>query len=182
MTFIQVTHAQDEAFSLSDQIVVMDHGHIDQVGTPQEIFVAPASQFVAKFVGDNNIFTGKVINAIADTKGHVIQLEVPGIGILLCRGEFAQPGDVAACCVRADRMHLEVASLSDGQMAHNRVSARITFVEFTGYVTRVRLLVESTGAEILYKVRSHDCVSQPLQEGQVVTLNWSTDDCVFLPH
>jgi putative spermidine/putrescine transport system ATP-binding protein len=55
-------------------------------------------------------------------------------------------------------------------------------VEFTGYVTRVRLLVESTGAEILYKVRSHDCVSQPLQEGQVVTLNWSTDDCVFLPH
>ena len=182
MTFIQVTHAQDEAFSLSDQIVVMDHGHIDQVGTPQEIFVAPASQFVAKFVGDNNIFTGKVINAIADTKGHVIQLEVPGIGILLCRGEFAQPGDVAACCVRADRMHLEVPSLSDAPMAHNRVSARITFVEFTGYVTRVQLLLEATGAEILYKVRSHDWVSQPLQEGQVVALHWSTDDCIFLAH
>ncbi|NEQ22428.1 MAG: ABC transporter ATP-binding protein [Microcoleus sp. SIO2G3] len=182
MTFIQVTHAQDEAFALSDQIVVMDHGHIDQIGTPQEIFVTPASQFVAKFVGDNNIFTGKVSNAVADTNGYVIQLEVEGIGTLLCKGQFAQPGDNAACCVRADRMHLEVQPSSDGQTVHNRVTARIAFVEFTGYVTRVRLLVESTGAEILYKVRSHDCLSQPLQEGQVVTLSWSTDDCVFLPH
>jgi putative spermidine/putrescine transport system ATP-binding protein len=180
MTFIQVTHAQDEAFSLSDQIVVMDHGHIDQVGTPQEIFSTPASQFVAKFVGDNNIFTGRVTSAIADTKGAIIQLEVGGVGTVLCRGEFAQPGDSAACCVRADRMHLE--PVSDGQTTPNRVSARIVFIEFTGYVTRVQLLMESTGAEILYKVRSHDWVAQPLQEGQVVTLHWSTDDCIFLPH
>ena len=182
MTFIQVTHAQDEAFSLSDQIVVMDHGHIDQIGTPQEIFVAPASQFVAKFVGDNNIFTGKVTNAIADRNGYVVQLEVPGIGTLFSRGAFAQPGDMAACCVRADRMHIAVSPSSEGQSAENQVTARISFVEFTGYVTRVQLLLESTGAEILYKVRSHDWVSQPLQEGQTVTLHWSTDDCIFLAH
>ncbi len=182
MTFIQVTHAQDEAFSLSDQIVVMDHGHIDQVGTPQEIFVAPASQFVAKFVGDNNIFSGKVASAIANTNGYVIQLEADGVGTLLCRGQFAQPGDSAACCVRADRMHIELSPSSEGQTAVNRVSARIVFVEFTGYVTRVRLLLESSGVEILYKVRSHDWISQPLQEGQVITLTWSTDDCIFLPH
>jgi putative spermidine/putrescine transport system ATP-binding protein len=53
LTFIQVTHAQDEAFSLSDQIVVMDHGHIDQIGSPQAIFARPATRFVAQFVGDN---------------------------------------------------------------------------------------------------------------------------------
>lgn len=180
MTFIQVTHAQDEAFSLSDQIVVMNHGHIDQVGTSQEIFAAPASQFVARFVGDNNIFPGKVMNAIADTKGYVIQLDVDGVGTLLCRGEFAQPGDNAACCVRADRMHIEVQPSAEGQSVPNRVSARIVFVEFTGYVTRVQLMLESNGMEILYKVRSHDWISQPLQEGQVVTLSWSTDDCIFL--
>jgi putative spermidine/putrescine transport system ATP-binding protein len=60
MTFVQVTPAQDEAFSLADQIVVMADGSIDQIGTPQEIFVTPASQFVAKFVGDNNIFREKL--------------------------------------------------------------------------------------------------------------------------
>jgi putative spermidine/putrescine transport system ATP-binding protein len=63
MTFIQVTHNHDEAYSLSDQIVVMDHGRIDQVGTPQEIFAKPISQFVARFTGDNNLFEGKVIGA-----------------------------------------------------------------------------------------------------------------------
>jgi putative spermidine/putrescine transport system ATP-binding protein len=58
MTFIQVTHNQDEAYSLSDQIVVMDHGRVDQVGTPAEIFSQPLSKFVASFTGDNNIFPG----------------------------------------------------------------------------------------------------------------------------
>jgi putative spermidine/putrescine transport system ATP-binding protein len=100
MTFVQVTPAQDEAFSLADKIVVMADGSIEQIGTPQEIFVASASQFVAKFVRDNNIFRGKVKKASADGKGHVIQLDVPGIGTLFSRGQFAQPGDLAAC-VRA---------------------------------------------------------------------------------
>jgi putative spermidine/putrescine transport system ATP-binding protein len=60
MAFVQVTPAQDKAFSLADQSVVMADSSIDKIGTPQEIFVAPASQFVAKFVGDNNIFREKL--------------------------------------------------------------------------------------------------------------------------
>jgi len=111
----------------------------------------------------------------------VIQLDVPGMGTLFSRGQFAQPGELAACCVRA-RMPLETAPVADREMAHNRVSARIAFLEFTGYVTRVQLLLEGTGAEVLYKMRSHDWGSQLLQEGQLVTLHWSTDDCIFLAH
>jgi len=61
MTFIQVTHHVEEAFSLSDMVIVMTHGRIDRVATPSELFNTPASQFVAKFMGDNNIFTGKVV-------------------------------------------------------------------------------------------------------------------------
>jgi putative spermidine/putrescine transport system ATP-binding protein len=60
MTFIQVTHNQDEAYALSDQVVVMDHGRIDQVGSPAEIFSHPLSRFVANFTGDNNLFPGTV--------------------------------------------------------------------------------------------------------------------------
>ncbi|PSN75900.1 ABC transporter ATP-binding protein, partial [filamentous cyanobacterium CCP4] len=90
MTFIQVTHNQDEAYSLSDQIVVMDHGRVDQVGTPAEIFSRPLSKFVAKFTGDNNIFAGTVTSAVQDTSGQLIQLDVPGLGTLLCLGDYAQ--------------------------------------------------------------------------------------------
>ncbi|MBD2258522.1 ABC transporter ATP-binding protein [Pseudanabaena sp. FACHB-2040] len=185
MTFIQVTHNQDEAYSLSDQIVVMDHGRIDQVGTPQEIFSQPTSQFVARFTGDNNIFPGQVISAVQDTQGYLVQVEAEGLGSLLCRGEFAQPGTTAACCVRADRLHLqslEAATVSGPMPATNRVTARITAIEFTGYITRVSLALEKTGIEILYKARTTDWMQDPLNEGQVVVLDWAAEDCVFLPH
>ena len=184
MTFIQVTHNQDEAYSLSDQIVVMDHGRIDQVGTPQEIFSQPTSQFVASFTGDNNIFPGKVVEAIHDATGYSIQLEVAGLGNLYCRGDYAQVGAQAACCVRADHLHIAPlegeSDLTDG--GTNRLTGRITAIEFTGYITRVSVMLEKTGAEILYKARTTDWIQQSFQEGQVVTLDWAVEQCIFLPH
>lgn len=190
MTFIQVTHVQDEAFSLSDQIVVMDHGLIEQIGTPESIFNAPASRFVARFVGDNNIFVGKVVSVAPATQrhthdpssSHLIQLEVDGIGSLFCHGQATEIGTTAACSIRSDRMHLKTFTPEQDSPASNQISARVTVVEFTGYVTRVSLLIETTGQEIIYKIRSHDLVTQPLKEGQLVNLGWTTDDCIFLSH
>ena len=66
--------------------------------------------------------------------------------------------------------------------APNQLTARVTAVEFTGYVTRVSLMAEATAEEITYKVRSHDWVANPVQEGQLVTLTWETQNCIFLPH
>ena len=183
MTFIQVTHNQDEAYSLSDQIVVMDHGRIDQVGTPQEIFSHPLSQFVASFTGDNNIFRGKVASSVKDTDGCLIHLEAAGLGPLLCRGSFAQVGAEAACCVRSDRLHISALPAAEpppSGPAANRFTARITAVEFTGYITRVSLALEKTGQELLYKTRTTDWVADTFQEGQVVILHWLAKDCIFL--
>jgi putative spermidine/putrescine transport system ATP-binding protein len=184
MTFIQVTHNQDEAYSLSDQIVVMDHGRIDQVGTPQEIFAKPISQFVAQFTGDNNIFPGTVSHTVEDGQGYLIQLDVPKLGTLWCRGEFAQSGMQAACCVRADHLHLlsTPGDASAPSPARNQVAARITAIEFTGYVTRVTLVLEKSGTEVLYKARTKDWFANPMEEGQTVLLEWLAEDCVFLPH
>lgn len=186
MTFIQVTHNQDEAYSLSDQIVVMDHGRIDQVGTPQEIFSHPISQFVARFTGDNNIFQGRVTSAVQDTQGYLVQLEVKELGTLLCRGGYAQADIEAACCVRSDRLQLQpLREVDDNQRpspAVNRVTARVTAIEFTGYVTRVSLILERSGMEILYKARTTDWLNQSVEEGQVVVLSWPAEDCVFLSH
>lgn len=185
LTFIQVTHHVEEAFSLSDQIVVMTHGRIDQVATPDELFDTPASQFVAKFMGDNNIFKGKVTNCVTDADLDLIQLEVEGIGTLFCRGHGVPVGTEAACSIRPDLMHVEAYSPTisiKSSLAGNQMSARITAVEMTGYVTRVCLMAESTGQEILYKVRTEDWRSNSLQEGQLVVLSWSKDNCIFLPY
>ncbi|MEM0980645.1 MAG: ABC transporter ATP-binding protein, partial [Cyanobacteria bacterium P01_H01_bin.58] len=181
LTFIQVTHHVEEAFSLSDQIVVMDHGHIAQVSTPTQLFSTPASRFVAKFIGDNNIFEGTVVGSVPDSEGmDVIELEVAGVGSLFCRGHAIQPGQTAACSIRPDLLTVtspnQLASLPSAQANH--LSARIVDVELTGYVTRVGLLAEATGQELLYKVRTQDWTAANLQEGQLVTLRWSAHDCV----
>jgi putative spermidine/putrescine transport system ATP-binding protein len=66
--------------------------------------------------------------------------------------------------------------------APNQLTARITAIEFTGYVTRVSLMVEATGQEITYKVRSSEWVNHAVPEGQLVTLSWAVDECIFLSH
>lgn len=181
MTFIQVTHGQDEAFALSDQIVVMDHGRIDQIGKPNEIFQTPASRFVARFVGDNNIFVGKVSHVTPGRTSAIIQLDVDKVGTFICRGQAADVGMTAACCVRSDSMTMAPYPPADSTVP-NQLTARVVAIEFTGYVTRVSLMIEATGEDLTYKVRSYDWLANPVQEGQLVTLNWATENCVFLPH
>ena len=185
MTFIQVTHHVEEAFSLSDQIVVMTHGKIDQVASPEELFDTPASQFVAKFMGDNNIFQGKVVNCVKDSDLDLIQLEVAGLGNIFCRGHGVAEGIQAACSIRPDLMSIEPYNPelpARSSLAANQISARITAVEMTGFVTRVSLMAESTGQELLYKVRTEDWRANSLHEGQLVVLSWSKDNCIFLPN
>ena len=185
MTFIQVTHHVEEAFSLSDRIVVMTHGKIDQVASPDELFDTPASQFVAKFMGDNNIFKGKVINCVKDAELDLIQLEVADLGTIFCRGHGVAVGTEAACSIRPDLMSVEPYTPdipAQSSLAANQISARITAVEMTGFVTRVSLMAESTGQELLYKIRTEDWRSNSMQEGQLVVLSWSKDNCIFLPY
>lgn len=186
MTFIQVTHHAEEAFSLSDLVVVMNHGHIDQVATPSQLFKAPASQFVAKFMGDNNIFQGKVKHCVPDTNGvDLIELEVEGMGSLYCSGQAVPLGTMAACSVRPDLMAMEACTpdaIKKPSPRANHINARITAIEMTGYATRVSLMEEKTGKELLFKARTLDWENQTFVEGQLVTLRWSEGNCVFLAH
>lgn len=185
LTFIQVTHHVEEAFSLSDQIVVMDHGHIDQVATPTDLFNAPASRFVAKFIGDNNIFEGKVVKAVPQDDGFdQIELDVDGIGPMYCRGHSVPVGQTAACSVRPDLLSLVSDAEKEATSSDpvNRLTARVVDVEMTGYVTRIGLLVEATGQDLLYKVRTTDVDPNVLSEGKLVRLGWTAHRCVFLPY
>jgi spermidine/putrescine transport system ATP-binding protein len=90
ITFVLVTHDQEEALSMSDRIVVMQDGAIAQSGTPTEIYERPASLFVANFIGEANIFAGKVLST-SDTS---LDVEIEGGKFALNRGTLnLSPGD-----------------------------------------------------------------------------------------
>ena len=85
ITFIYVTHDQAEALSVSDRIAVMNSGHVLQIGTPYEIYESPATQFVAQFIGETNLFDAEVVDCVPhkDANGNddfMATLSVPELG------------------------------------------------------------------------------------------------------
>ena len=77
ITFVYVTHSQSEAFAMADRVVIMGHGAIEQIGSPQEIFRGPRSRFVAEFVGRNNILAGPVKGRVMQTSEGPVPVPAP---------------------------------------------------------------------------------------------------------
>ena len=88
ITFIFVTHDQEEALTMSDRIAVMSAGRIQQIGTPRDIYESPANRFVADFIGDTNLLAVNVVSVAND----VAQVTLPGGHKITCPAAMAEPG------------------------------------------------------------------------------------------
>jgi spermidine/putrescine transport system ATP-binding protein len=112
ITFIFVTHDQEEALTMSDRIAVMNQGKILQVGSPQDIYVRPAERFVANFIGDTNFLKARTANA----KGGKVKLDVAGGGTV----DADMPDDgipVGDVTVIVRPEHASITALKDGNIA-----------------------------------------------------------------
>ncbi len=94
ITFIYVTHDQSEALSVSDRIAVMNSGHVLQVGTPTDIYERPATEFVAQFIGETNMFYATVVDCVPHGNGndYMVTCQVPDLG-----KQAPLPTDTAEC-------------------------------------------------------------------------------------
>jgi ABC-type Fe3+/spermidine/putrescine transport system ATPase subunit len=104
VTFIYVTHDQEEALAMSDRVVVMDQGRIEQTGTPREIYDSPASKFVADFIGDTNFVERNGATVAVRAERMRVQRGQPSSGAWLA-GEVVATmviGSAVQCVVRAD--------------------------------------------------------------------------------
>jgi putative spermidine/putrescine transport system ATP-binding protein len=129
ITAIYVTHDQEEALSISDRIVVMYDGRIEQVGTPFEIYNFPATSFVASFVGTLNTTEVEVI----DPKAHSVRLE--GQQIQAAAGLAGKrPGDKVRIAVRPER----ISFASDGKK-DNLVDCKVLNITFLGSIVRLQI-------------------------------------------
>jgi iron(III) transport system ATP-binding protein len=132
ITTIMVTHDQEEALAVADRIVVMNHGVIEQVGMPQEIYRAPATAFVADFVGHMNFLPGQV--------GAEGQVRVGEIALQAnLAGTTAANGEQVTVCLRPE--DVQVRGLQPRQS--NVLQAQITNLEFLGSFCRAGLRLDA---------------------------------------
>ena len=167
ITTIYVTHDQEEALSMSDRIVVMSEGRIEQIGTPFEIYNFPRTRFVASFVGTLNILRARVVDP---AKGRVA---VDGQEVLAARPiDDAQAGDLRSVALRP-----EAVSLQQQGAERNQLHGTIEEVSFLGAVVRMRLRLKESA--ISFDTFNNPSVPPPAR-GQAVTVGFVREDLIVL--
>ena len=166
ITFIYVTHDQEEAMNLSDVIVVMEKGRVAQIGTPEEIYRRPASAYVADFVGETNLLPGRV--AAAAPGGLRVST---ALGELSVRGQPAAAGSTVMIAVRPEAIVLGPSIPAGQARGRGIVRAR----SFLGALTR--LAIESGGTTLT--VDSPGLTGAGV--GDTIEFGWRDEDLLALP-
>lgn len=168
ITTIYVTHDQEEALSMSDRIVVMRDGVVDQVGTPFEIYNRPATSFVASFVGTLNRLEGTVVDPAQRT------VRLGSAEARLDRDVGGRKaGDAIALALRPEAVTLTPSPDHDA-----RLDGTITEVAFLGSVIRVRVDI---GGRIVSLDTFNSPKSPPPKVGEQATIHFATTDWIVLP-
>jgi spermidine/putrescine transport system ATP-binding protein len=175
ITFVYVTHDQEEAMTMSDRIAVMERGGIVQVGTPQAIYDRPANLFVANFIGSSNVLSGEIVGA---DKGLAV-VRLGADSLVRVRTGSISHGRVCIV-VRPDHMHL-TTSMPDGSL-ENSIAGKITKVSFLGTHLQVAVWVES-GAEIsiTQRLSSEQEDKFTFAVGDMVHVTWPTARSLSFP-
>jgi ABC-type Fe3+/spermidine/putrescine transport system ATPase subunit len=179
ITFIYVTHDQEEALALSDRIAVMDHGHVEQLGTPEELYDAPRTLFVAGFIGTSNLLPGTVESVEADTAA----VRLLAGELVLARAGDARVGDAVDVAVRPETVTMEIAggagaaSTSSSPQHGLALDAEVLQSAYLG--VSVSHHVRTTAGVTLAVVvpRSHERPGI----GDAVRVRWRAADAMVLP-
>ena len=180
MTFVIVTHDQEEAMTVADRIGVMDAGRLEQVATPRELYEAPASRWVAEFVGDVNIFEGQLESREAGR----LMISTKDAGTIAV-AEPRQPVTKAIVCVaiRPEKVKLSRRGpVSDALHAHaiNRLEGIVTDVSYLGGVTSYKVKLDS-GAVVRSSMANTARIDIDAYQASQRVVAWFTpDDCVVL--
>jgi putrescine transport system ATP-binding protein len=180
MTFIIVTHDQEEAMTVADRIGVMDAGSLEQVATPRELYEAPASRWIAEFVGDINIFEGQ----LAKREAGRVMVSTRDAGTIAA-AEPERPIDKKLVCVaiRPEKVKLSRRGpVTDAVNAHaiNRLEGVVTDVSYLGGVTTYRVKLDS-GAVVRSSMANTARIDIDAYHASQRVVAWFTpDDCVVL--
>src|ERR1700675_1411563 len=180
MTFIIVTHDQEEAMTVASRIGVMDAGRLEQVATPRELYEAPASRWIAEFVGDVNLFEGQV----ASREANRLMISTKDAGTIFV-AEPRQPITKTNLCVaiRPEKVKLSRhGPVSDGAGTNtiNRLEGVVTDVSYLGGITTYKVKLDS-GAVVRSSMANTTRIDIDTYHASQRVVAWFTpDDCVVL--
>lgn len=171
VTVLYVTHDQEEALVMSDRIAVFNHGRIEQIGTPADLYDNPETQFVADFIGETNFISGKVIGF--EDNGHAV-LEGPG-KVIAPACDSISIGDKAVATVRPERLNVVGLDEVDGI---NSLTAKVSDIIYIGQARK--LIVHSPdGQESVVRVPVGN--QRRFKYGEEIGLKWVGEKAKILP-
>ena len=172
ITFVYVTHDQEEALTMSDRIAVMNVGNVEQIGTPREIYDHPASVFVAGFIGQANLWPARVAEKNAgsttvEVAGRKLDVtsDTSGLGV----------GEAGTFMVRPERVYIDADAAHPDRWT---VDATVTELVFQGPVVRYEARLDDGSTVVAHVPARRDGLPIP---GDRVQASWSDDACVLLP-
>jgi spermidine/putrescine transport system ATP-binding protein len=173
VTFVMVTHDQEEALSLSDRIAVMNQGKIEQVGTPSQIYERPQTSFVADFIGDTNLFSGEIV--AVDSSNVKISTKT-GLSIIISRAEDtpSQLSQAVVVSVRPEKIQL---SLYSPNLPTNCFEGRLVNVMYLG--THVNYGVELTNGISIKVLQPNTFGALPDRDTPIYAW-WAENDCLAI--
>jgi putative spermidine/putrescine transport system ATP-binding protein len=170
ITFVHVTHSQEEAMALADLIVVMNDGRIEQAAPPRTVFERPATAFVARFMGDHNVISGRV-TGFADG---MVAFDVIGGGAFAALGKARETGSPIDIGIRTD--HVRIGEPDAKGLGFTGI---VSNVEYRG--ASVKLSVVGAGIEDFTAiVDDREFFASPVAVGDAVPLAWDAGDAVIL--
>jgi putrescine transport system ATP-binding protein len=180
MTFIVVTHDQDEAMTMASRIGVMDAGRLEQVATPRELYETPASRWIAEFIGDINVFDGQ----IEAREHHRLTVSTRDAGVWAVTEPRQSPGKAAvSVAIRPEKLKLSrrgPVSDADHARSINRLEGVVTDISYLGGLTTYHVKLDS-GATVRASMANTTRVDTDAYGlGQRVVAWFTPDDCMVM--
>ena len=179
ITFIHVTHTQLEAIALADLVVVMDQGRIEQAASARDVYAAPRSPYVARFMGGQNVLSGRVVGLEA---GAVLLATDAGGRIAFPAGAPAPvAGAVVHVAVRRDRIDVVKAHADVRAGDANTVTGTVRAVEYQGGWVKVTI-AGATPEDFVVNMLDDRFFADPLDPGDAVIAHWPAAEVHVLVH
>jgi len=180
-TFLNVTHDQKEALSLSDRIAVMKDGVLLQTGTPDEIYETPRTQFVASFMGATNIFRGKVVDS--DDRQHTFKTET-GLQVVIPASTDMPADQITGFSVHPELIDLikeDVDADTTCTETDVMLPGTVKEVFYLGDFSEMSVIIDNTNIKLtVYMTRGWSGSNQKMSEGQRVVAQWSGESMNLL--